>query len=122
MWTADAHDRGEFETRTWQRPYPVAGSALGHAFNARDATWLSGLENADDERLLAAAREGMRSSVLVPIRSGRTAVALLELLSRAPLQPDPELAAAMDAIALQLGHFWQLLRQGAQPHWRLGRL
>jgi GAF domain len=122
MWTAGPDDRDEFETRTWQKPDSIHTSELGRAFAGRDATRLTEIGAAEDERLLAASHEGMRSAVLVPVHSGRMAVGVLELLSRQELGPDAELVAAMDAVAVQLGHFWQLLRQAAEPHWRLGRL
>jgi hypothetical protein len=32
------------------------------------------------------------------------------------------MATAMEAVALQLAHFELLLRRGAEPRWRLGRL
>jgi hypothetical protein len=122
MWTDDGDDLDEFETRTWQKPYPLSTGELGRAFAARDVTWCSEIGAASDDRLRAAALEGMTSAVLVPVHSGRAGIGLLELLSRHELGPDPELAAAMDAVALQLGHFSHLLQLGAQPHWRLGRL
>jgi hypothetical protein len=122
MWTAASYDQDEFETRTWQKPYPIMHGALGRAFASTETTWLAGLAEAVDDRLQAVARQGMRSSVLVPVRSGSVGIALLELLSSEKLDRDAELDAAMGAIALQLGHFSELLRLGDQPRWRLGRL
>jgi hypothetical protein len=122
MWSADADATALFETRTWQTGEPLAASELGRAFASPDATWLTGIDHAEDRRLVSAAREGMHSAALVPVRSGSTHVALLELLSREELSPDADLAAAMDAVAVQLGHFWYLLQLVAEPHWRLGRL
>jgi hypothetical protein len=122
MWTVDADERDEFETRTWQKPYRLGTGEIGRALSARDAVWLTEIGSSEDDRLLAAAREGMRSAVLVPVYGGGTAVGVLEFLSQQDLEPNAELAAAMDGAAAQLGHFWQLLRLGAEPRWRLGRL
>jgi hypothetical protein len=122
MWTDEADERDEFETRTWQKPYPLGTGEFGRALAASDAVWLSEIGASDDDRMLAAAREGMRSAVLVPIHGGCTAVGLLEFLSQQDLEPDAELAAGMEGAAVQLGHFWHLLRLGAEPRWRLGRL
>ncbi len=122
MWTDEADERDEFETRTWQKPYRLGTGEIDRALTARDVVWLTDIGSSDDDRLLAAAREGMRSAVLVPVHGGSTAVGVLEFLSQNDLRPDAELAAAMDGAALQLGHFWHLLRLGAEPRWRLGRL
>jgi hypothetical protein len=122
MWTGEADEREEFETRTWQKPYPLGTGEIGCALTARDAVWLSEIGASDDDRMRAAAREGMRSAVLVPVHGGDTAVGVLEFLSQHDLEPDAGLAAAMDGAAVQLGHFWHLLRLGAEPRWGLGRL
>lgn len=64
----------------------------------------------------------MRCALLVPIRDGVSTLALLELLSSEARLPDPELLVSFEAIALQLGHFAHLLRLGAKPQWRFGRM
>jgi hypothetical protein len=122
MWSGDGDGLAEFETRTWQQPQSLTTSVLGRSFAAREVTRLTEIGASDDNRLQTASAEGMTSAVLVPIHSGRSGIGLLELLCRHELRPDAELAAAMDGVALQLGHFWHLLQLGAQPHWRLGRL
>jgi hypothetical protein len=85
-------------------------------------TWLAELDASRDRHFAAAAAQGLRSALLVPIRDGIATVGMLELLSRAHLTIDPDVTASLEAIALQLGHFAHLLRLGASPHWRLGRL
>jgi hypothetical protein len=64
----------------------------------------------------------MRCAALVPIRDGVSTLALIELLSVEREAPERELLLALEAIALQLGHFAHLLRLGARPHWRFGRV
>ena len=86
------------------------------------AAWAGGLETAEDGRFRAAAGVGLRSALLVPVRDGGTAIAVLEFLSSLEVPVAPEVATALEAVALQLGHFAHLLRLGAAPHWRLGRL
>jgi hypothetical protein len=121
MWTADPDRRAEFETRTWQRPHSRTRTELGTAFATGEAAWLTGIEKSEDERLLMAAREGMNTALIVPVCDGGSAVAVLELLSCPAAPPDEDVAASIAAVALQLGHFWHLLRAGAEPHWHVGR-
>jgi hypothetical protein len=61
-------------------------------------------------------------ALIVAIRDGARVVAALELLTRVDAQPGGELIAALEAVALQLGHFWHLLSASAQPTWRFGRV
>jgi PAS domain-containing protein len=121
MWTAGEGLRN-FETATWQKPMPPCGSALGDSLGARHPRWLTDFAAGEDARLQAAAQEGIRSVLLVPLREGTTPIGALELLSRASVPADAEVSAAVEAVALQLGHFSSLLRHGAEPRWRLGRL
>ncbi len=64
----------------------------------------------------------MRAALLFPIRHAAGTSGVLELLTRAPGALDPETVSAMEAAGLQLAHFDYLLRLGAEPRWRLGRL
>lgn len=121
MWTA-GEDLRNFETATWQKPLSPFGSALGAVLVASRPRWLTDFAAPQDARLGAAAQEGIRSVLLVPLREGTTPIGALELLSRASVPPDAEVSAAVEAVALQLGHFSSLLRQGAEPRWRLGRI
>ena len=121
MWTAEP-GLAALESATWQQPLPIAGTALGRAMFATEPTNLGGIEATDDDRLITAARHGMRSALLVPLRDGRAAVGVLELLSRAEGPVGADVEAAIEAVALQLGQFWHLLRQGAEQRWRTERL
>jgi hypothetical protein len=122
MWTASPHGMGRFETATWQQPQALGRTELGRAFSASEVRWMTNVANADDDRLLAAAREGIRSAMLVPVRDGTSTVAILELMTAGVSVPDSELLVAIEAVGLQLGHFWHLLQVGAEPHWRMGRM
>lgn len=122
MWTADPDSMDEFETATWQRPQQPSSTELGDALTTPGLRWMTADPDARDPRLSAVARQGMSTVVVVPVRSGAVPVALLELMARAPISHDRALAATLEAIALQLGHFGHLLSAGAQPTWRLGRL
>jgi len=121
MWVAD-HQLNAFETFTWQRLQPVGTGELGTALAAPGATWIRELDTGQGGVLGTAAAHGLRSALLVPIRDGVNPIALLELLTRDSMVPDPELEISLEAVGLQLGQFAHLLREGATPHWRLGRL
>jgi hypothetical protein len=121
MWTVAAELAG-FETLTWQRPLATPGTAVGEALYAPQPTWLRDLQAGDEGRLGVAAEHGLRSALLLPIRDGIETIALLELMTREETEPDGDLMTSLEAVALQLGHFAHLLRLGARPHWRLGRL
>jgi hypothetical protein len=121
MWTADPDAMSAFETATWQRPQRKS-SVLATALIGSETRWLAADADIDEPRLGAIARAGLTTAVLVPVRDGRTPVAVLELLTRTSVAPDQTLVAAIEAVALQLGHFWHLLSAGAHPTWRLGRL
>jgi hypothetical protein len=122
MWMRDPDRHPAFETLTWQRPEPLTATELGRASAGAHAVSIDRLEGTDDHRLKAAAAEGMRCAALVPIRDGVSTLALIELLSVEREAPERELLLALEAIALQLGHFAHLLRLGARPHWRFGRV
>jgi hypothetical protein len=47
--------------------------------------------------------------VLLPIRAGAVTIGLLELLTCTELAPDPAMALALEAAALQVGRFAQRL-------------
>jgi PAS domain-containing protein len=122
MWTRDPDRRAGFETLTWQRPEPLAGTELGRAYASARTIAVHEPEASDDHRLRLAADEGMRTGLLVPIRDGVESLGLIELLGDHPGRPRPDLLVAMDAVSLQLGHFAHLLRLAARPHWRFGRV
>jgi GAF domain-containing protein len=122
MWTSAPDKLGLFETGTWQDPQALLESEIGRAYAAGETLWLTGLEEAKDRHLTAAARHGMRSALIVPIRFGSETIGVLELLTRTRAGPDPELAAAVEAVTLQLAHLDRLLRLSAEPRWRLGRM
>jgi predicted nucleic acid-binding Zn-ribbon protein len=122
MWMRDPDLHSAFETLTWQRPEPLAATELGRANGAGHPLVVLDLQSSDDHRMKVASGEGMGLAVLVPIRDGVSTLALLELLSTEGEQPEPEVLTALDAIALQLGHFAHLLRLGARPSWRFGRV
>jgi hypothetical protein len=121
MWTRGDELRA-FETSTWQKPLPHFATMLGALFTSPLSTWLTDLDEADDARLREAAGEGIRSALLIPIRDRASTIGALELLSRASAPPDSDLTASVEAVALQLGHFSHLLREGAARRWSLGRL
>ena len=122
MWMSSPDQLGLFETATWQRRQSPAASQVGRVSAGDRAEWLGDLGTVNDAQLSAAAAEGMRTALLVPIRHGGEASGVLELLTRAPVAPSSEIASAMEAVALQLAHFEYLLRRGGEPRWRLGRL
>jgi hypothetical protein len=109
MWTAFGGISGA-DALTAEASSAGGGSVLAQAIGAATVTWLSDLKAADDSELGAAAARGMQSAVLLPIRDGGATIGLLELLTRAELEPDPRLALSLEAAALQLGRFAHRLR------------
>jgi len=122
MWTRGDADLGTFETQAWQHRRDVLGAEFGAAWNRSEPTCLLELETAGDALLRAAASQGLRRALLMPIRDGVRTISMIELLSSSPAQADSELMLALDGIALQLGQISQLLNFAAKPHWHFGRL
>jgi hypothetical protein len=122
MWMSAPAGLSLFETATWQRRQSPTASLAGRAAVGDRASWFGDLSAVSDAQLAAAAGEGMEGALLVPMRQGEESIGVLELLTRRPAAPAPEVATAMEAVALQLAHFECLLRRGAEPRWRLGRL
>ena len=83
---------------------------------------LRGLADSGDARIKQAVAAGMHAAVLVPVREGIQPLAVIELLSTESMEPNEDLTASLEAVAFQLGHFAHLLRIGATPQWRLGKL
>jgi PAS domain-containing protein len=121
MWMRDP-GLAPFETRTWQHREDASTAEFGRARNRMATTCLLELQSAEDALLRAAAAEGMGSALLVPISDGGETIAMLELLSRTATAPNAELMVSLEAIALQLGAFAQLLKLADVPRWRTGRL
>jgi hypothetical protein len=122
MWMAAPGEHALFETSTWQRRLSPAASQVGRAAAGEHANWVNDLTSADDAQLAAAAGQGMRTALLVPLRRAGETSGVLELLTSAPGGLGPEVSPAMEAVGLQLAHFEYLLRRGAEPRWRMGRL
>jgi PAS domain-containing protein len=122
MWMSAPAGLSLFETATWQRRQSPTASLAGRTAVGDRASWFGDLSAVSDAQLAAAASEGMEGALLVPMRQGEESIGVLELLTRRPAAPAPEVATAMEAVALQLAHFEYLLRRGAEPRWRLGRL
>ena len=121
-WTADTDRLSEFETATWKRRQPLQGSCVGQALSSAESRWLVTDGEGDDPRLAALARQGIVGALLVPIRDGVNTMAALELASVSSAPPTAELVTAVEAVALQLGHFGHLLWLGSRPNWRVGRV
>lgn len=122
MWIPEPNQLGLFETATWQRRQSATASSAGRAAESDHATWLADLSAIKDPQLAGAAAVGMRAALLVPIRHNGAASGVLELLTRESTAPGPDIASGMEAVALQLAHFEYLLRRGAEPRWRMGRM
>jgi PAS domain S-box-containing protein len=110
-WTAH---RGldRFESLTLEVPVKREGSLLDQALQAPHLTWLTDIDTVDDARLQTAAAHGMNSALLLPVRSGKSTIGLLELLTHDSIEPDAQIALSLEASALQLGRFGHLLSLG----------
>jgi len=122
IWMRDPAGLATFETRTWKHREDASTAEFGRARSRMAATCLLELQSAEDPLLRAAAAEGMGSALLVPISDGGETIAMLELLSRTATAPNAELMVSLEAIALQLGAFAQLLKLADVPRWRMGRV
>ncbi|HWF34826.1 MAG TPA: GAF domain-containing protein, partial [Solirubrobacteraceae bacterium] len=122
MWMAAPDRHTLFETSTWQRRLSLTASQVGRAVGRDHARWIADLTAADDPQLASAAGEGMHAALLIPIRHGEETSGVLELLTTASSAIDPDVATALESVALQLAHFEHLLRRSAEPRWRMGRL
>ena len=122
MWMLAQGYRSHFETDTWQRRESPTTSSIGRVAGSEHATWLGDLGVVDDPQLAAAAREGMKGALLVPLQHDGERIGVLELLSAGAGAPGPDVVSAIEAVGLQLAHFEQRLRQNAEPRWRVGRL
>jgi PAS domain-containing protein len=122
MWMSAPPELSLFETATWQRRQSPTASLAGRTAVGEHASWFGDLSAVSDAQLTAAAGEGIEGALLVPMRQGQESIGVLELLTRGAGGPAPEVATAMEAVALQLAHFEYLLRRGAEPRWGLGRL
>ena len=122
VWSRDPAVLGSFEGRAWKHIEDPSSAEFGRARNRMATTCLLDLQSAEDPLLRAAAEEGIRSAMLVPISDGTATTAMLELFSRRAAAPDPELVVALDAIALQLGALARLLKFTDRTEWRLGRV
>ena len=109
MWTA-LGGLSDGEPPAAGEPRANPGSLLAHAIHSPSVIWLTDIEATDDERLRASAAHGMSSVVLLPIRDGGAPIGMLELLTHTRIEPDPRLALALEAAALQLGRFADRLR------------
>lgn len=122
MWTEDPLEMESFETLGWQHRPEWTGTEFGRARNRPAPTCLLELQSAEDGLLRVAAKEGMGSALLVPIRDGQKTIGMLGLMSRTETAPDPKLMLSLEAVASQLAAIAQLLNLGAAAHWALGRL
>ena len=113
-----APDRmASFETAMWQVRQAGSGSPISDVATAAEPQLLSGLDAAADPHLTTIARAGMHTVVLVPVRHGLETAAVLELCTRAELNPDPELDIAVRVIAAGLANLHQLLTTDRTPQW-----
>jgi GAF domain-containing protein len=122
MWCADPSTRARFETATWQSQQAALGTAVGRAAVASSPCWHVDLEAAEDPHLRAAAAEGMRSALLVPLRHGQEVIGVLELCSRVEHASGEEVTTAAAAVGVQLAHLERMLRLGSAPRWTVGRM
>jgi hypothetical protein len=120
IWLRDEAALASFETLAWQHLADGSAGEVGRARSRMATTCLLELESAEDSLIRAAAAEGMRSALVVPVSAGGETIAMLSCFSRTEAQ-DAELMVALDAIALQLGAIAQLIKFADAPRWRMGR-
>jgi hypothetical protein len=122
IWTSAPGCLGTLETRTWQHRLDHSSAEFGRARGRMAPTCLLELASAEDPLLRAAADQGFRSALLVPVSVGGEPVAMLELLSREQTAPSTEVMVSVDAVALQLGTIAELIKVANVPRWRTGRV
>ncbi len=114
-WSAFGREPEEFLRISAQKQFSAGEGLLGLVLQRGEQLFVQ--ELGEDPRYLRGAlaqRHGLRSALVVPVSSGNEVVAVIELISRHRLPPDPELQRTVSVLG---GHVGQLMaRLEAERH------
>lgn len=96
----------EFEATSRRTTFPPGIGLPGRVWASRQAAWIHDiLEDPNFPRAPAAASEGLRSALAVPILLRDEVLGVLEFFSREIRQPDADLLEMLATIGIQIGQF-----------------
>jgi two-component system, sensor histidine kinase and response regulator len=96
----------EFTAASRRTPLPPGGGLPGRVWESREPTWIHDVvDDTNFPRAPAAAREGLRSALAVPIRLREEVSGVLEFFSREIREPDADLLEMLATIGIQIGQF-----------------
>ena len=91
--------------------FPVGAGLTGHVCATGETLWVEDLgQPAPFPRMELAARRGLTSMVVIPVRGVRECLGAIELFSRAPRAEEPELRQRLTVAGRQLGLFQERRR------------
>ncbi|MEY2440882.1 MAG: hypothetical protein QOJ46_308 [bacterium] len=112
FWHTPALDGASFETTSRQLRLDVGESLPGRVWETSQARWVADVTaEPHSRRADEAARDGLRTCYLLPVRGRDGVVAVVEFLSREVRPPDPILLEVLNRAAGQIGEY--LERKGA---------
>ncbi len=105
-WRAEGVEAAEFERATHELETPPGIGIAGQVWQSGRPTWLPDVIAVENFlRAREAASSGIRGGMAFPVRSAGKSLAVIELFSREPWDPDPELSALTEALGAQIGEF-----------------
>jgi PAS domain S-box-containing protein len=105
-WRAEGVEAAEFERATHELAMPPGSGLPGQVWQSGHPAWLPDVIAVENfRRSREAASSGIRGGMAFPIRSANESLAVIELFSRRPWDPDPELSALTEALGAQIGEF-----------------
>ena len=106
VWSRDDPELVDFR-RANERLTFVPGAGLpGRVWSTGEPGWVGTIgEDSNFPRMGIAARAGLRSATAVPILGAGGVLGVIELLSRAPRDAEPEHERALRTVGRQLGHY-----------------
>ncbi|MDQ6751722.1 MAG: PAS domain S-box protein [Actinomycetota bacterium] len=106
FWHAHGLIATDFEAASKQLTLAPGSGLPGHVYESRQPRWVPDIsEDSHSRRGEAAHRDGLHACILLPIVSGETCMAVIELLSTEVRPPDPALLEILDTLSGQIAQF-----------------
>ncbi len=119
FWHTPALDGASFETTSRQMRLDSGEGLPGRVWESSQARWVADVtEEPHSRRADEAARDGLRTCYLLPVRGRDGVLAVVEFLSREIRPPDPILLEMLNRAGGQIGEY--LERKGAAPALAVG--
>lgn len=132
LWTLAQAENAIRHVADWSKPEPALREYISemrkHTFGANlgitgrawiegHAIWLADLGSGPDfARAPLAARAGLRSALIIPLRVNNEVLAIIEVFSREPRQPEAEVLKLCGTLGNQIGQF--IARRNAEEFLR----